>query len=362
MKTLGSPEVFNASVYERARTSGLVLGAVCLLLWGCAIPEMLAPATTGEKYRQALATIDAWCKERKIGPYLDPTDPEYRQKRRYKDCEVLKTKPFDLNAVLATEEGRFAYSIKLPAPLDKPQVVYREGISAEDYFKALCAKESGDFIFASVKGVDRLRQLRTSPPGGRYTLGSYSEELPGGHFFSVYPDPGLHYVGLPYPLYSLFEAPMAVGGKRTKEPAMYQQFYRDPAVIQGSPVYGVNSRSIDKPTARYAYAWRGVERENARDLGILGGELIILDLTDMKVLAVRRDFALYEVNVRVTDRVDQKAKGCRLYSDLGVNFMTRILNPHQVPKGLAVDAVETVRDDRAVSMHVVEGTEHSDGA
>jgi subfamily B ATP-binding cassette protein HlyB/CyaB len=35
---------------------------------------------------------------------------------------------------------------------------------------------------------------------------------------------------------------------------------------------------------------------------------------------------------------------------------------HQVPKGLAVDAVETVRDDRAMRMEVVEGMENTDGA
>jgi subfamily B ATP-binding cassette protein HlyB/CyaB len=35
---------------------------------------------------------------------------------------------------------------------------------------------------------------------------------------------------------------------------------------------------------------------------------------------------------------------------------------HQVPKGLAVDAVENVRDDRAMRMEVVEGLENADGA
>jgi hypothetical protein len=329
MNTFGSHQAFYSRVCKRAQAKRIALGAACLLLWGCAIPEMLAPTTTGEKYRQVLASIDALCKKRGIGPYLDPSDPQFRTKAPLRTCEVLKVKPFDLNAVLATEEGKFAYSIKLPAPLDKPQVAYTKNMSAEDYFKALCARESGDFIFATAKDVDRLLQLRTSPPGGRYTLGSYSEESLGGHFFSAYnyAEPGIMYVGLPHRRYSLFEAPAGGDGKSTNKPAKYLQYYRDPAVMQGSPVFGVNSRPIDKPTARYAYAWRGVERENARDLGILGGELIILDLTDMRILAVRRDFARFEVNVRVTDRVDQKAKGCRLYSDLGVNFMTRILNP-----------------------------------
>jgi len=35
---------------------------------------------------------------------------------------------------------------------------------------------------------------------------------------------------------------------------------------------------------------------------------------------------------------------------------------HQVPRGLAVDAVETVRDDRALRMKIVEAKETSDGA
>jgi len=41
---------------------------------------------------------------------------------------------------------------------------------------------------------------------------------------------------------------------------------------------------------------------------------------------------------------------------------TVVFIAHQLPKGLAVDAVETVRDDHAMRMEVVEGMESIDGA
>ena len=41
---------------------------------------------------------------------------------------------------------------------------------------------------------------------------------------------------------------------------------------------------------RYGFTWRGIERPKARELGIVGGELIVLDLLTNDVLAVRRGY------------------------------------------------------------------------
>jgi hypothetical protein len=48
----------------------------------------------------------------------------------------------------------------------------------------------------------------------------------------------------------------------------------------------------DVPTLQslYGYTWRGITRPHDRELGIAGGELIILDLQTNEVLAVRRSF------------------------------------------------------------------------
>ena len=43
--------------------------------------------------------------------------------------------------------------------------------------------------------------------------------------------------------------------------------------------------------SRYGFTWRGITRPHDRELGIAGGELIILDLQTNEVLAVRRGYA-----------------------------------------------------------------------
>ena len=295
-----------------------------LLLAGCASPGGLFGEAVGEKFKKALANVDAYCKKNKMGPYLDRNDPESWRRAAVTDCEILKVKPFDLNAVLATPEGKFAYSIQLPAPLDKPRVKRTDYRSAEEYFRALCEKEAGDHIFAAAENVDRIRQMRASPLSGEYSLGSYSRE---GLFMAAYPDPGSMFVAPVMNLYSFLEVPESVSKGDSVTRAGYRLFYRDPGVQQSAPVYGVNSRSIEQPTARYAFIWRGVEQHEARDLGIIGGELIILDLGNMSVMAVRRDFSIYTVNLNISDRVEFFSKGCRVTSEESVNFITRVLKP-----------------------------------
>jgi hypothetical protein len=42
--------------------------------------------------------------------------------------------------------------------------------------------------------------------------------------------------------------------------------------------------------SQYGYVWRGIRRPHDRELGIAGGELIVLDVRNNEVLAVRRGF------------------------------------------------------------------------
>ena len=46
-----------------------------------------------------------------------------------------------------------------------------------------------------------------------------------------------------------------------------------------------------KPSAFYGVTWRGIERAHDRELGIAGGEWIVLDLQTNEILGVRRNFA-----------------------------------------------------------------------
>lgn len=42
--------------------------------------------------------------------------------------------------------------------------------------------------------------------------------------------------------------------------------------------------------SRYGFTWRGISRPNDREMGIVGGELIILEIASNDVVAVRRGF------------------------------------------------------------------------
>jgi hypothetical protein len=149
-------------------TGHLLRGGLAIVLLPLATSCALATAvvgekTVGEQFREVMHRIDEGCKARGEGPYLDPKSPGYAQKSRYTDCDILKLKPYD---PLATEEGRFAHALKLPPPHDKPEDVYRPGMSGEEYFKALCAVEAGEWVFKSVERVEGIVFPRPYQPEG----------------------------------------------------------------------------------------------------------------------------------------------------------------------------------------------------
>ena len=54
---------------------------------------------------------------------------------------------------VATPEGRFAHSIRIPNPVLKDSG-YRWWMTSEQYFKHLCQAEAGEFIFRTVRTAD----------------------------------------------------------------------------------------------------------------------------------------------------------------------------------------------------------------
>jgi hypothetical protein len=274
---------------------------VLLLVAGCASPGGLFGPTVGEGYRMALANVDAVCKERKIGPYLDPSDPEYRRKSPLMNCEILKVKPFDLNAVLATPEGRFAYSIQLPPPLDKPRVRRADYRSAEEYFEALCGKEKIETAFRHITSVDGVAVLRVYPVLFPTPLGSYSEESNG---VGVGAAPEERLILSP-PSFKFVERPLRLDEQRRYPGAMYLRFEQDPV----SPTK-LLARPISELSARYAYTWRGTPDSDDRQNGIFGGELLLLDRNSGEILGVRRSFSRDEVNLDDQSRVRYRSVPC----------------------------------------------------
>jgi len=291
---------------------GLVLFAIL-----CASSSGFAEPTIGEQFRQIMAEIDAKCRKEKLGPYLDPNEPPRSPKRTNGSCEILKVKPVD---PLATEEGRFAYSIKLPPPHDKPKVEYKKGMSAETYFKELCEKEEGDFVFRTVEGVEGIKIMRPIPKATGVPLWDEAEG----------PSPGL-FLDQITGIYKYVDAVELLEGSQTATRIVH--YFIDPKLPIGKPPYGKMSFPVETSSASYGFTFRNSLLEN-RELGIKGRELIIVDLDGNKVLAIRRRFSKLQFSVPKSAQVMQGTP-CRLLGteDTNNRFIAKTLRPADHAKG-----------------------------
>ena len=187
---------------------------------------------------------------------------------------------------VATPEGRFAHSLKIPDPVPKDSG-YRWWMSSKDYFKHLCDTEAGEFIYDKVENVEGFLFMR--PPGrpsDSDLMDKYKLEAPG--FEAPYQlsrdsieDQGTIFVAPPYRRYLYIEQP--------------KRGVPDPGYLVASGYKkhgGVLSVVELKPAASsgYAVTWRGLRRANDRRLGISGVEVIALERRSGKVLAVWREY------------------------------------------------------------------------
>lgn len=266
-----------------------LLAMLYLPISGCA-------ATVGQQFRDIMAQIDAQCRKDKLGPYLDEKDPQYINKKYVTDCDILKLKPAD---PLATEEGRLAYSIQLPPPHDKLKVKYQPGMSAEAYFKELCEKEAGEWIFKTVKGVQGVFQGRRNIPqsqaGDSLLMFQLREAVEINR--TMEDDLVQPYQGR----FNFMERP----AEQNELGKPYVRFYRGVEVLGHYKVgtqinkrparvpYVVNKEQIDALKSRYGFTWRQVADKDMLENGIVGGETIIFDRTTNDVLGFRRFFYRY---------------------------------------------------------------------
>ncbi|MDO8926380.1 MAG: hypothetical protein Q7U94_05630 [Sideroxyarcus sp.] len=290
------------------------LGLLIMLgttITGCA-------TTVGQEFRDIMADIDAECKREGLGPYLDTTKSQPLSMVTNTRCDILKIKPAD---PLATEEGRFAYSIKLPAPHDTLKTEYNRMMTAESYFKALCEKAEGDFVFRTVEGVDGIKIMRSQPD--IKSTPPLWDEASG-------PTPGL-FVATFNGIYQYVDAVEFVQGSQTSTQLVHYAI--DPKLSIRVPPWGLGHYPIEKSDARYGFTFRNSPLEN-RELGIVGSELIIMDLKTNEVMALRRRFS--KLNF-VTHQSAQMMQGtpCRLLEtkDSDNRFIAKILKPAAQAKG-----------------------------
>lgn len=238
--------------------------------------------TPGERFRQAIKEIEAACAKRK----LDPNEV----------CGgVAKLKPAD---PLATEEGRFAHSIKIPNPVPADSG-YKPGMTPEQYFDHLCKTEAGEFIYKTVENVDGFYLMRTRKQALDEELEHlYGLEAPYIEIHGEYYDPEEYFVQPHMGKYQFLEVSLVKASNGSK----YRRYFRDETAhpdrkyqtaIEGRSVlvpYIVAETETGSLKSKYGVTWRGITRAYDREFGIAGSELIVIDLETKEVFAVRRSF------------------------------------------------------------------------
>lgn len=266
------------------RIAGILMAGCLVGLFG-QIP-VATGETVAERFEKVIKREGEYCATHKIKP----------ANRR---CDITKLKPAD---PLATEEGRFAHTIEIPNPVPADSG-YKPGMTAEQYFEHLCKTESGEFIYKTVENVEGLYMMRARESAKSDFLLEhlYAMEDPYGLSVGVRDTPQDYFVQPAIGKYQYLEIPLPQASKTGDSPK-YRRYYRDeqshpgsqfPTAINGQFVqvpYIVATADVSTLQSRYGYTWRGITRPHDRELGIAGGELIILDLQSNEVLAVRRSF------------------------------------------------------------------------
>jgi len=203
-------------------------------------------------------------------------------------------------------------NIPQPKWPDPPkESVYKRGMKGVDYWRALCKAEAGEFIYKVVEDVEGIYQIRPRKKESDYALmDRYVLEDPYGYGIG---DEGWRafqwFVGptdkFQRPMFYLFfERPTVPHDIRTFErkkwhPSMsvappegtkYQLYYGSTRSHDGMKTMIL--QHSDRIRSRYGFSWRGIARPHDRELGVGGGELVVVDLHTGEILGLRRGFIL----------------------------------------------------------------------
>ncbi len=218
-------------------------------------------------------------------------------------------KPTDPRELEAYEH---AHALQLPEGLPEPvpfgfdaHWYKKRRATARAYFDHLCETEAGEYIFRTVEDVEGIYQMRAMPkPSVKLFTDRYGFEDPADWSSGESDGSPTLFIGGPGNGFRYFESrqsPEEIAAKlyrknwvisflheQERQKALYWRYYDfDSTKLSSGKVDQVSSLN-----SRYAYTWRGIQRERDREFGIAGGELIVLDRETNEILGVRRSFAV----------------------------------------------------------------------
>jgi hypothetical protein len=248
---------------------------------------------------------------------------EFYDLKKYAECKKKNERDSscDRYKLVRVESPEYWPNPDVPKPRwpDAPkESVYKHGMDGVEYWRALCKAEAGDFVYKTVDNVSSVFQIRPRPelPGidgtDKYVLedpygygGGDQGWLAFRHFIDRTDGP--RDIAKPWFKYLAFERPILPNeiptyDKNKWHPSMlakpsqdakYQFYYRLFADTEGSKWrLGFTVEYSDKVRSRYGFTWRQIDRPHDRELGVKGGELMIVDLQTGEVLGLRRGFIL----------------------------------------------------------------------
>lgn len=297
----------------------------------------------------------------------EPIDPskrdhygEYYDLAKYQDCKrKVDRRDTQCEYLILKRHEQPEYWPYLDVPKPKlPEApnppVYKQGMSAKEYFQALCKAEAGEFIYKTAENVEGIYQIRPRKRAISEELRDrYIMEDPYGYTESEHENPAFIYTGPGK--YQFLEVP--VRGERKRFPEYDRKYYHESIFVVAQPGDriarffdndGRTFKSLKKEyganlKAQYGYTWREIKRPRDREHTIVGGELILLDLRTNEILGIRRGF-IRSGNVRnvrsgiqweigevcpvLTDR-----PGWAKDADFSYWFIAKVLRPISANKG-----------------------------
>jgi hypothetical protein len=307
------------------------VGAVGLLLvTGCGAALLQSHETPGQRFDRSMKEFADHCAKAK----LKPNDTA---------CDILKLKPAD---PLATEEGRFAHSIKIPSPVPEDSG-YRPGMTPEEYFDHLCKTEAGEFIYKTVQNVEGIYIMRPRKEATDDELSHlYALEDPYGAVDTGSTKPQDYLIQPPFGTYGFLES-LSSDHRTGNEQSRFTRYFRgspqhsqkDSVFMKGSHServpYVVETESSNSLKSRYGFTWRGIRRSQDRELGVAGSELIVLDLETHEVLGVQRRFIRSGgIRNNLTGIWWLNGQVCQQFGGKGLHtteFISKVLKPKRAP-------------------------------
>lgn len=177
-------------------------------------------------------------------------------------------------------------NVPMPAfPAAPKDDVYREWMRSDEYFAALCKAEAGEFIYKVAADVSSVYLIR--PRALELDIAMQDRfvvEDPYGYDEWQARNP---YSGfLSGAKYEFVEVPDSAGDPSV--PVKVRRYFRSSDPKSSEASYD----TLDAPTSNFGILWRGISRPTDRHHRIAGGELLVIDLRNGELIAVKRGFAI----------------------------------------------------------------------